>query len=678
MEWSYSSIKAVVIESGVTTIGNCAFMHFASLTSVTIPESVTSIGGSVFYDCPSLTSITIPESVTSIGTNAFDSCKSLTSITIPRSVKVIGEGAFRSCLGLTDVNITDMDAWCRIDFGGSTATPMYCANNIWLNGQKIVSATVPEGFTEVKAYTFYGFKDLISATIPESVTSIGEDAFYECSSLTRVTFAENSKLTTIGEYAFNCCYSLTSITIPESVTNINKGAFYCCKGLADVYITDLAAWCQIDFTDSQATPMFYAKNIYLNGEKIVSVTVPGGITEVKAYTFFGFKDLIQVTIPEGVTTIGDGAFYSCTSLISINIPEGVTAIGEYAFYGCRSLPDIIIPTSVTTIGSSAFSRCDSLISVTFAENSQLTAIGSSVFSNCSSLTDVNIPAGVTDIGEHAFWLCSSLTGIEIPEGVTVIQPQTFIGASSIQRVALPKGLKGVLGNAFDGCTNIKEVFYAGNEAEWKALPISSGNDPLKNAPNIYFNSTLDDYYCRITVQVSGGGRVTVDHTTAKVGETVTVTAAPYQGYALSAICVDGVEIEGNTFAVTGNHVVSARFTRVPVTGGTEDFRLEGLSVRTAAGKELQELPQGSLLVTVAVRHLNENGSGTILLAQYDSQGRYRGLMWLTLDEMPQGMTLRVTLPVDNSSGEIANLKVFVVEDLTSPLPVGTPVSFGQV
>ena len=170
----------------------------------------------------------------------------------------------------------------------------------------------------------------------------------------------------------------------------------------------------------------------------------------------------------------------------------------------------------------------------------------------------------------------------------------------------------------------------------------------------------------------------MDHTTAKVGETVTVTAAPYQGYALSAICVDGVEIEGNTFAVTGNHVVSARFTRVPVTGGTEDFRLEGLSVRTAAGKELQELPQGSLLVTVAVRHLNENGSGTILLAQYDSQGRYRGLMWLTLDEMPQGMTLRVTLPVDNSSGEIANLKVFVVEDLTSPLPVGTPVSFGQV
>ena len=78
------------------------------------------------------------------------------------------------------------------------------------------------------------------------------------------------------------------------------------------------------------------------------------------------------------------------------------------------------------------------------------------------------------------------------------------------------------------------------------------------------------------------------------------------------------------------------------------------------------------------KHLKETGSGTILLAQYDSLGRYRGLMWLTLDEMPQGMTLRVILPVDNSGGEIANLKVFVVEDLTSSLPVGTPVSFGQV
>lgn len=261
--------------------------------------------------------------------------------------------------------------------------------------------------------------------------------------------------------------------------------------------------------------------------------------------------------------------------------------------------------------------------------------------------------------------------------MSVIPTGLFRNAKCLKRVAIPRSLAGVAANAFEYCTNITEVFYEGSESEWANLPISAGNDPLKNA-QVYFGSTLENYYCRITVAVSDGGRVTVDHTTAKVGDTVTVTAAPYPGYELAAICVDGADIEGDTFTVTGNHVVSARFTRVPVVGGTEDFRLEGISVRTAAGDALQELPAESLLVTVAVKHLKENGSGTILLAQYDSLGRYRGLMWLILDEMPQGMTLRVTLPVDNSSGEIANLKVFVVEDLTSPLPVGTPVSFGQV
>lgn len=642
-------------QSQLTTIGNYAFYNCSDLVGITIPEGVTAIDGDAFGFCDSLISVTFAgnSQLTTIGNYAFYNCSDLTDVTIPESVTTIGRNAFESCRSLTNVYITDLDAWCRIDFANDSATPMSHAQNIWLNGQKIISVIVPNGVTEVKAYTFCGFKDLIQVTIPESVTTIGDSAFYECR-------------------------SLTDITIPEGVTAIGGGAFGFCDSLTDVYITNLEAWCRISFTDSQATPMCYAKNIYLNGEQIVSVIVPEDITAVKAYTFYGFKNLIQVTIPESITIIGSSAFQHCRSLTDVTIPEGVTAIADDAFGFCDSLISVTFAenSQLTAIGDSAFCSCSSLTNVTIPES--ITSIGANAFWHCTSLPNITIPKNVTTIGDYAFGDCRSLTSIEIPEGVTVIQPGVFSGASSIQRVALPKSLKGVLPNAFDGCTNIKEVFYAGNEAEWKALPISSGNDPLKNAPNIYFNSTLDDYYCRISVQVSGGGRVTVDHTTAKVGETVTVTAAPYQGYELTAICVDGAEIEGNTFTVTKNHVVSAVFTRLPVTGGNEDFRLEGLSVRTAAGKELQELPQGSILVTVAVQHLNANGSGTILLAQYDSQGRYRGLMWLTLDEMPQGMTLRVTLPVDNSSGEIANLKVFVVEDLTSPLPVGTPVSFGQV
>ena len=61
-----TAIKAVVIEDGVTNIGEDAFCGYKNLTSVTIPDSVTSIGSSAFDGCTGLTSVIIPDSVTSI------------------------------------------------------------------------------------------------------------------------------------------------------------------------------------------------------------------------------------------------------------------------------------------------------------------------------------------------------------------------------------------------------------------------------------------------------------------------------------------------------------------------------------------------------------------------------------------------------------------------------------
>ncbi len=712
------SIKTVVIGNGVTSIGGYAFSSCTALTSITIPKSVTNIGESAFYRCASLTSVTIPEGVTSIGSSAFDRCESLTRVTIPKSVtsigerafdrcasltgvtfagdsqlttiggnafcacesladiiiprnvQVIGEGAFSSCSSLTDVNITDMDAWCRIDFGDSSANPMYCAQNIRLNGSKIASVTVPEGVTEL-SYTFYGFKDLIRVTLPTSLTSIGSSTFESCTSLILVKVPEG--VTNIGKRAFYGCTSLANVTLPESLTKIDDQAFYNCR-MSAVNISENVA--------------FIGDSAFNSCRNLTAVTLPEGLTEIGSGAFSSCSSLASVDLPKNLTVISSGAFSNC-DLTSVKIPDGVTAIGDSAFSWCSNLTDVSIPDGVTTIGAGAFCGCESLPSITIPQ--AVTSIGDQAFWWCSSLKDVYITDLAAwckiDFGEeygnplsHAknLYLNDVLVeALEIPASVELIPQYAFMNAACLKRVAIPRSLAGVAANAFENCTNITEVFYEGSESEWANLPISAGNDPLKNA-QVYFGSTLENYYCRITVAVSDGGRVTVDHNTAKVGDTVTVTAAPYPGYELAAICVDGADIQGDTFTVTGNHVVSARFTRVPVVGGNEDFRLEGISVRTAAGETLQELPAESLLVTVAVKHLKETGSGTILLAQYDSLGRYRGLMWLTPDEMPQGMTLRVTLPVDNSGGEIANLKVFVVEDLTSPLPVGMPVSFGQV
>ena len=102
-----NSIKTVVIESGVTSIGKSAFYRCESMTDITIPDTVTKIGWESFQSCRSLTSIDIPDSVTEIIGCAFHNCSALTSVTIPSGVTSLGEGTFAYCTSLVSVTFPD-------------------------------------------------------------------------------------------------------------------------------------------------------------------------------------------------------------------------------------------------------------------------------------------------------------------------------------------------------------------------------------------------------------------------------------------------------------------------------------------------------------------------------------------------------------------------------------------
>ena len=103
LPWAAAKIKSVVVESGVTSIGDHAFVGQIGLTSITIPDSVTSIGDDAFFYCMSLTSVKIPDGVTRICQKVFQDCSSLTSVEIPDSVASIGSNAFYNCTALKNV-----------------------------------------------------------------------------------------------------------------------------------------------------------------------------------------------------------------------------------------------------------------------------------------------------------------------------------------------------------------------------------------------------------------------------------------------------------------------------------------------------------------------------------------------------------------------------------------------
>ncbi len=88
-----SEVKSVVIENGVTTIGNYAFQYMTNLTSVSLPESLRIVGTFAFGYCEKLTELSIPEGVIYVGSKTFSSCK-LTKLNLPGTLKYIDMKCF--------------------------------------------------------------------------------------------------------------------------------------------------------------------------------------------------------------------------------------------------------------------------------------------------------------------------------------------------------------------------------------------------------------------------------------------------------------------------------------------------------------------------------------------------------------------------------------------------------
>ena len=214
-----TKILSVVVEDGVTCVGDYAFYACLKLASVTLPEGINSIGCASFQDCAKLAEVNIPNSVTRIGNQTFQGCSKLTSVTIPEGVTSIDYGVFFDCSSLTSVSIPE----------GVTSIGTYA----FYGCSGLTSVTIPEGVTSIGDSAFYGCSSLTSVTIPEGVTSIDYGVFSGCSSLTSVTIPEG--VTSIGIYAFHGCSGLTSVTIPEGVTSIGDWAFNGCDAITDVY-----------------------------------------------------------------------------------------------------------------------------------------------------------------------------------------------------------------------------------------------------------------------------------------------------------------------------------------------------------------------------------------------------------------------------------------------------------
>ena len=213
-----ASITSIVIESGVTYIGNYAFYALYNATSVSIPSTVTEIGERAFTSC-GITSVNIPASVTSIYDNAFSGCENLKTVKFNNgnsSFDYIGNNVFYNS-GITSITIPKTE---------------YLGSNVCSSCTSLVNVTIENGVTSIPTSSFQQ-SALTSITIPGSVKLIDGYAFSKCTNLKTVKLEEGVKY--IYGDAFSYCSALESVSIPSTITTIEDDAFYGCDRLANVY-----------------------------------------------------------------------------------------------------------------------------------------------------------------------------------------------------------------------------------------------------------------------------------------------------------------------------------------------------------------------------------------------------------------------------------------------------------
>lgn len=494
-------VTAVTIKSGIVPAN--AFNGTTKIATVTLKEGVTAIGPSAFSGCTVMKYIYLPTSITTIGASAFSGCTALQTVSLKDGTKVIGNQAFRGCTALTSISIPDsvttIEASAFMDctslsyhvdgiakYLGNTDNPKHVLAAI--TDKTITSFQVSEDTGIILDDVFKSCTKLTTVTIPSTVTSIGSSAFYNCSALTAITIPEG--VTTIWSNTFYGCKKLSAITIPASVTEIGLNAFSGCTGLTRVDISDLAAWCNIDFESHPANPVYLAGKLYVGGTLLTKLEVPASVKTLRSSTFAGCTSLTEVIIPDTVETIEGAVFAGCSNLQSMTIPfvgqqkTDTKTYPQYPFgylFGTTSYTGSTVASqtyyiSASTTSSSTYYIPNSLKSLTVTGGNinygaffgcvNLTSIDAEAmaagvadyaFYNCKALTDLKLPSQIETIGAYAFYGCLKLAEITIPDSVTIIGDHAFMNCSALSKVTIGNNVKTIGSYAFSTCTSLTEL-----------------------------------------------------------------------------------------------------------------------------------------------------------------------------------------------------------------------------
>ncbi|MBR5188251.1 MAG: leucine-rich repeat domain-containing protein, partial [Clostridia bacterium] len=161
-----AEIRMIVVEEGVTSIGNRAFRDLEHVLSVKLPTTLKTIGKYAFVNCLKLKTLSFSSGLETIREGAFDNCEALMSVRLPETLKTLERKAFYGCSSLKCIDVP--------------ASVTSFGDLVFSNCTSLVTANIKASVETLPVWTFYGCELLTAVYLADNISSIGAGAFENC------------------------------------------------------------------------------------------------------------------------------------------------------------------------------------------------------------------------------------------------------------------------------------------------------------------------------------------------------------------------------------------------------------------------------------------------------------------------------------------------------------------